>query len=330
MYYHQTIKRYMGTILHILNNLQVQFADSKGNICQKNVPIVFASREKSVMLEDFTEKQLLSTNLNVIPRGFVKFTTMVRSESRMQNKNLKINTYRSKDNISYQYNCIPYDFTFDCMIKCRGMTETCMLMEQLAVWFNPNLNIEIYDADFEDAPTDITIKLLDINPQINDYDEASQHIIEIVASFTICGWLYTPVRTQGKVKEFIFRLRPEDMDDHITVGYDVEDGHLKYEDYTSRMKASKDLKIDGIDIIKNKVPVDFLFEGSNAFKVKFTKAKHAKHTLVVESLTDGVDVIDDHIDVPKGVDEVQLRISLYDEFGNNYIVYKTLQVKKEG
>lgn len=319
----------MGTLLHILNNLQVQFTDAKGNLCQKNVPIVFASREKSVMLEDFTEKQLLSTNLNVIPRGFLKFTTMNRNDGRIMNKNIKINTFKHDDTMNFQYNCMPYDFTFDCMIKCRGMTEACMLMEQIAVWFNPNLNVEIYDADYEDAPTDITIKLLDLNPQINDYDETSQHIIEVMASFSVSGWIYTPVRSQSRIKEFIMRVHPEDSDDHFSLGYDVESGKLIRENYVDKAKASTELKVESVNVLSpesKNVYVDFVKKGVNKVDIKVSTPKHVQTVLSVEVIeSDAVWNSDDQTLTVSSEDDVCLKVELRDEFNNNYTLYKYLK-----
>lgn len=318
----------MGTILHILNTLQVQFNDANGNLCQKNIPFVIPTKEKSILLEDYTDEQLLTSNTNIIPRGFLRFTNMTRADSRMMNKNVKINAKRNKNSLDYQYNSVPYDFNFDCMVKCRGLSEACMIMEEVVSLFNPNLNIEIYDADYEDAPTDITIKLLDLNPEFGDYDEYSHNIIEVTFAFCICGWIYYPVRNVERIKEVLLHVYPEDNDDHFTIGYDVEDGHLVRENFVDKIRSMDKLCVTQVKIKKHNKLLDTAVIGTNTLDIKVQKLPHVDTKLTLEVCTGNAIIVDDKLVVKEADErgEVTILATLSDEYKNEFKMYKRLKV----
>lgn len=318
----------MGTILHILNTIKVQFNDGNGNLCQKNVPFVIPTKEKSILLEDYTEEQLLTSNTNIIPRGFLRFTNMTRSDIRMMNKNVKINAQRTKNSLNYQYNSIPYDFNFDCMVKCRGLSEACMIMEEMVSLFNPNLNIEIYDADYEDAPTDITVKLLDLNPDFGDYDEYSHNIIQVTFALCVCGWIYYPVRNVERIKEVLIHTYPEDVDDHFTIGYDVEDGRLVRENFVDKIRSMDKLCVTQVKTKKHNRLLDTCSLGENILDIKVQKLSHVQTTLNVDIVSGNAVLNDNKLNVIEADDrgEVSLVFTLSDEFGNDYKMYKRFKV----
>ena len=202
MFHHGTIRKYTAAMLDLFNDLEIQYTDSNGNTRSRNIPVKYSSIEKHKELDNFSSEQLLSGNTNVLPRAAIALSTMIKAEQRIQNKNLKINKVKSENSFEYMYNSVPYEFTYELAIICRGMNEAAMIVEQIAPKFNPTVNIDVWDAENLDEPTRIPVKLLDIGLETNEYDELSTNLITVSIGLSIMGNLYPPVKTVERVKEF--------------------------------------------------------------------------------------------------------------------------------
>lgn len=202
MFHHGTIRKYTAAMLDLFNDLEIQYTDSNGNTRSRNIPVKYSSIEKHKELDNYSAEQLQTGNTNVLPRAAIALSTMIKAEQRIQNKNLKINKVKSENSFEYMYNSVPYEFTYELAIICRGMNEAAMIVEQIAPKFNPTVNIDIWDAENLDEPTRIPVKLLDIGIESNEYDELSTNLITVSIGLSIMGNLYPPVRTVERVKEF--------------------------------------------------------------------------------------------------------------------------------
>jgi hypothetical protein len=130
-------------------------------------------------LDNFSTEQLLAGNTNTLPRGAIALSTMIKAEQRTTNKNLKIGKVKGENTFEYMYNSVPFEFTFELAIMCRGMNEAAMIIEQIAPKFNPTVNIDVWDAENLNEPTRIPVKLLDIGIESNEYDELSSNIVTV-------------------------------------------------------------------------------------------------------------------------------------------------------
>ena len=161
-YHHNTIRTYTGALLNLFNDLEVQYKNSSGEVTSRNIPIRFATKEKSKILDEYTTEQLTSGNYNVLPRANLSWSNMIKAEQRTTNKHVKINTKATDTHFEFLYNSVPYEFTYELTIMCRGLNEATMIIEQIACKFNPIINIDVYDATNLDEPTRIPVSLLDI------------------------------------------------------------------------------------------------------------------------------------------------------------------------
>lgn len=202
MFHHGTIRKYTAALLDLFNDMEIQYADSNGNTRARNIPIKYSSIEKHKELDNFSAEQLLSGNTNVLPRASLALSTMTKAEQRIQNKNLKINTVKKESAFEYMYNSVPYEFTFELAVMCRGMNEASMVIEQIAPKFNPTINIDVWDAENLNEPTRIPVKLLDIGIESNEYDELSSNIVTVNIGLSIMGNLYPPIKSVERVKEY--------------------------------------------------------------------------------------------------------------------------------
>ena len=230
MIHHGTIRKYTAALLDLFNGIEIQYDDSNGNTISKNIPIKYSSREKSKILDEFTTEQLLSGNTNILPKANLSLSTLAKSDQRVQNKNIKINTVKSETQFEYMYNSVPYEFTFELTILCRGMNEAAMIIEQIAPKFNPTVNIDIWDAQNLNEPTRIPVRLLDIGIQIDDYEELSSNLVTLLIGLSIMGNLYPPIKTIERIKDYKLYINNQDGDYYsrkVIMGWDVnENGEL--------------------------------------------------------------------------------------------------------
>ena len=235
-YHHNTIRTYTGALLNLFNDLEVQYKNSSGEVNSRNIPIRFATKEKSKILDEYTAEQLTSGNYNVLPRANLVWSNMIRAEQRTSNKNIKINTKANENTFEFLYNSVPYEFTYELTIMCRGMNEATMIIEQIACKFNPIINIDVFDATNLDEPTRIPVTLLDIGLEPSDYDELSSNIINVNVGISIKGNIYPPIKSIERIKEFKMFLNESQEDKFknykkkTVFSYDVEDKSLVNED----------------------------------------------------------------------------------------------------
>ena len=235
-YHHNTIRTYTGALLNLFNDLEVQYKNSSGEVNSRNIPIRFATKEKSKILDEYTAEQLTSGNYNVLPRANLVWSNMIRAEQRTSNKNIKINTKANENTFEFLYNSVPYEFTYELTIMCRGMNEATMIIEQIACKFNPIINIDVFDATNLDEPTRIPVTLLDIGLEPSDYDELSSNIINVNVGISIKGNIYPPIKSIERIKEFKMFLNESQEDKFknykkkTVFSYDVEDKSLVHED----------------------------------------------------------------------------------------------------
>jgi hypothetical protein len=142
---------------------------------------------------------------------------MNKSEQRITNKNNKINI----DGSDFVYNSIPYEFTYEVSIACRGMNEATQIIEQIAPRFNPIINIDIWDCENLNEPTRVPVKLLDIGIENEEYEESSTNIINLNLGISLTGNIYPPIKDMERIKEFKTNLLEFDNESKIIMGWDM-------------------------------------------------------------------------------------------------------------
>lgn len=255
MYIHNTIRKYTLALLNFFNELEIQYNDSNGSVINKKIPIIYRNKEKHSLM-DKSIIQELNGNMNVLPRGTLSLTQLAKSSERNTSKYNKFAFKRDDLDMEYMYNPVAYDITYDLSILCRGMNEACQIIEEIAPKFNPNIAIDVWDADNLKEPSRIPIQLADISPEVVSLDEYSANLIRVTAIVIVYGWLFPPIRTYKKVKNFNMNLDMVNRE-QIMLGFDVIDHEL----YNARteIKANRDCDfyINVIDLVKtdNKIKV---------------------------------------------------------------------------
>lgn len=321
MFHHGTIRKYTAALLDLFNDLEIQYKDSNGATRSRNIPIKYSSKEKYKELDNYSTEQLLSGNTNVLPRASLAISTMIKAEQRTTNKNLKIGKVQGENTFEYMYNSVPYEFTFELAIMCRGMNEASMIIEQIAPKFNPTINIDVWDAENLDEPTRIPVKLLDIGIESNEYDEISSNLVTVNVGLSIMGNLYPPIRTTDRVKEFkmyIAETSGTTAQRKTIMGWDVQDdGAL-----TNETKTSVDYSINFppriIDIYGDNISI-----GTSTLTViyddydnKFTELYFQWDILSGSAMIAPIGIGDTAEFTVSGQGQIEVQCTITDIFGN--------------
>ena len=210
-FHHGTMRKYTAALLDFFNGLEVQYNDSTSTTVVRSIPVQYTTKEKSHLMDSYTDEQLSSGNMNVLPRANLSFTSLTKIEQRQMNKNNKIAKKMNVDSYDYMFNSVPYEFNYEIAILCRGMNEATQIVEQIAPMFNPILNIDIWDAHNLDEPTRIPVKLLDIDIESEDYEEYSSNLCTVSCGISVTGNLYPPIQTVKRIKQFKMNMN-ENLD----------------------------------------------------------------------------------------------------------------------
>ncbi len=226
IYLHNSLRKYVSAILNFFNEMKIQYKNSEGDVIERNIPVDFSIREKSDIIDEKTQESILSGNTNVLPRAYITWSAINRDDQRMRNRNNKINILRKENSIEYQYNSMPYSVVLDYHVICRGMTEACQVLEEIVPYFNPILNLDVYDGDNLDEPTRVPVQLLDANLESADFDEYSNNNITVNATIQAYINIFSPVKTIENVKRYKLSFHGNEEDREKTIGYDVHKGKV--------------------------------------------------------------------------------------------------------
>lgn len=320
MIIHNTIRKYVGSLLNLFNDLEVQYTDSEGRILTKNIPIVYSTREKIHEFFRHTDENLRTGNANVLPRGNLAMSTMMANLDRQGNKNVKINFKRSEDAIEYMYNSVAWQFNFELAILCRGMNEACQVVEQVVPKFNPDIHLDIWDAEGLHEPSRIKINLLDVGIEQPDFEEYSTNTIRVNFGLSIFGQLYPPIKSYTKIQEFFMTLNTTEDKNDTVMGFDVQmdgtvtnpiilhdlDFELKRIDYLDGQLWCRHIKNKGTDL-----NFDWSIISDN---YRITEDSNEDH-ITIEKIDE---------DSLEGTAPLIVRCEVEDQYGN----FKTIQETK--
>ena len=200
---HGTISLYTAALLSFLRKIKIEYLDENENLISKNIPIMYSSKEKAKSLEFFNQKDFISGNVNLLPRGTLSLVTIMKREDALLNRNIKINKVNNNGSFEYSYNSVPFSFIYEFNIFCRGMSELTSLIEIIMPRFNPNLALDVYDVANLDEPTRIPLKLMDVSFQeVDEFSETSKNIWDLTFSMQIDGNLYQNIKTINPLTEY--------------------------------------------------------------------------------------------------------------------------------
>jgi len=208
--YFNSTKNYTLSLLNALNNVKYYVHQDSNEFTDKvyTIPITFGNYEKCIALEDLSEKDIKSGNINVIPRLVLSFDGMTRNTSRSTSKFQKfkkrIKLYTDNNTVEYlnmSYNSVPYDFNFRLLLQTRGMSSATQIVEQILAYFNPTMGLFIKEFPLFEEKTETQISITDPEFEIIDEFENTQiNIINVTFNLSIRGNIYNHISYQYPIK----------------------------------------------------------------------------------------------------------------------------------
>ena len=223
-FYNEVIRKYVIVFGHLFSDIQVIRKDASGKeIRRELVPLTYAPKEKFVarLEQDYSEDRRVAIKL---PHMAFEITGYSYAPERKLSSFRKM-IERNDDNeqISFQYNPVPYDIDFDLHIFTKTQEEGLQIIEQIVPFFTPNYTLTAnLLKDMPKCKFDLPVSLLGVTSQ--DTYEGSfeeRRSIEWTLSFKMNGWLFGPTRTQGVILNSTVRalavkeLTPDEIQEEI-------------------------------------------------------------------------------------------------------------------
>lgn len=200
-FYHGTIKLYTSILGTLFDNLKIVRSDGKAI----KVPLSYAGQQKQNTRLDQNEDPNSARYKMRLPRISYMLTGFEKDDSRATNKMHVLqeqNVNRQLEGgVSTQLNRVPYNFTYDVMLKTKHIDDMLQLIEQIVPYFNPSLKVVVKDNPDLDSETTVDIALISNNFQDQfegPYEDG--RLIETTLSFSLEGYLYTATSQSGLIK----------------------------------------------------------------------------------------------------------------------------------
>lgn len=270
MFHHNTIRKYTLALLDFFNNLEVQYKNEDEQVIVKKIPVHYKMREKELLMNK-TETQILTGNMNTLPRAVIELTSLAPNTNRQSSKYNKINQLRLEEHQEYQYNSVSYDFDFSLKVLCRGMNEACQIVEMIAPKFNPNIAIDIFDAENEEHPTRIPLQLKSISTEVEAFEEKSMNLVTVSVDLTLSGYLFQPIKHYSLIKELKMSFNTPYRETEM-LDFKVVDGKPQWSPKHSIIsyKENEVLYLEVIKLVKDADKIICIYDTNSREKPKIT------------------------------------------------------------
>lgn len=204
-FFHNTIRKYVVLFGTMFNDIYINRPDPTHNITRSiKVPISYGPKEKT--LSRIAGDPALNRPVAIVlPRMSFEMLSINYAPTR---KLITINrTKRSTsdpDINNYQYNPVPYDFTFELNVMVKNAEDGTRILEQILPFFTPDWTPTINLIPEMGLKYDIPIVLNSVDSTDTyegDYESRRALIWTLV--FTLKGYIFGPVSQQKVIKEAI-------------------------------------------------------------------------------------------------------------------------------
>lgn len=252
-YKHDVLRKYIilfGTVFNDIYVIRDNLSTGE-NVQTIKVPLTYGPREK-VLARLEGDPGLDRQVAIVLPRISFEMTTFEYDPTRKLNTLNKLtkqsSTAGSDDQVSYQYQPVPYNINFTMSIMTKTSEDGTRIVEQILPYFTPEWTASVNLVPEVDGPRDIPIILNNVSVEDTyEGDFVQRRAMIWTLDFTMKAWLYGPTKKSSLIKyaETTFRLT-DDVDianttttaETVTVA--VQPGLLANGSPTSNAAASID------------------------------------------------------------------------------------------
>lgn len=189
----------------MFNDIDVQRFNTAGERIQTlRVPIAYGPKEKFLvrLAQDPNFDRDVAISL---PRMSFEITSMQYSSSRkLPSTNKNVYTYTDKDQLKYQYTPVPFDVNIALSIFVKNADDGVQILEGILPFFTPEWTNTVNLIPELKLKMDVPVVFNDISTEDTyEGDFATRRALIHTLNFTVKGYLFGPVRTQGVIKRAI-------------------------------------------------------------------------------------------------------------------------------
>ena len=202
-YYHSIIRKYIIMFGTMFNDIDVQRFDKNGNRIQTiRVPIAYGPKEK------FLVRLSQDPNFNkdvaiTLPRMSFEIASMNYNPTRKLPSTQK-NVYTvetDKDKLKSQFVPVPFDIQMSLSVFVKNADDGVQILENILPFFTPEWTNTVHLIPEMGLKMDVPTIFNDISTEDTyEGDFTTRRALIHTLNFTIKGYLFGPVRTQGVIK----------------------------------------------------------------------------------------------------------------------------------
>jgi hypothetical protein len=228
VFYHRITERIVGAFGDLFNNMVILRKDSSGNTVQRiPCPLMYGPREKYIATVDRT---LSGVQLRYPMMAF-EMTGMTYAPDRKTATMQKLRKTNSDNTVlSYAWNPVPYDLSFDLVIATRFTSDGLSLVEQIIPYFTPEFNLKMRLIDQLNYVKDVPVVL---EGPIREHvyqsgQEPDNKVLTWTLNFKVKTEYIGYIQEQGVITNAITHMYASNTDDDIYLQEDPQSANLIY------------------------------------------------------------------------------------------------------
>ena len=204
-YYHSIIRKYIIMFGTMFNDIDVQRFNSAGTRIQTiRVPIAYGPKEKFLVRlaqDPNFDKDVAIT----LPRMSFEIVSMNYNSARKLPSTVKnVYTYSDKDQMKFQYTPVPFDVNISLSVYVKNADDGVQILEGILPFFTPEWTNSVNLIPELKLKMDVPVVFNDISTEDTyEGDFTTRRALIHTLNFTVKGYLFGPVRTQGVIKRAI-------------------------------------------------------------------------------------------------------------------------------
>jgi hypothetical protein len=205
-FFHDTIQMYVGVFGSVFDEIKIKRTTPNKPDKFIRVPIAYAVKKRYDVRNDQNPDPNKVRIKNQLPRMSFTMTGMQKDNSRMMNRMntmIKSGPRDQPGGLATQRERVPYNFQFRLDVKTKNLVDILQILEQILVYFNPSIVVNVIDNPDLAMSSAIPIKLLN-NSGFGDLFEGSfedEEVIEGSLEFELEGYLYLPTSDAKIIKK---------------------------------------------------------------------------------------------------------------------------------
>jgi T4-like virus Myoviridae tail sheath stabiliser len=195
-FYHGTIRKYVTYFGTLFNDVWIQ-RDVDDIIQDLKVPLTYGPKDKvlarALAAPDLTNQQVAVT----LPRMAFEMLTMSYDGTRKLNTiNRNVSQSTDSGKLKYQYNPVPFNFTFSLYVMVKNAEDGTKILEQILPYFTPEWTSTLNLIPEMDIAMDVPVVLMNVTTDDRyEGDFTTRRVLTHTLDFMVKGYVFGPVKS---------------------------------------------------------------------------------------------------------------------------------------